>query len=80
MKRYEKVAAVLMVCGFALALYLALRSDAGTIAELMLWLCLPLAAALMIGGIAVAKRGWEKETGQKAVLFFDLGAKKDPTE
>ena len=34
------------------------------------------AAALLVGAIAVAKRGWEKDTGKKAVLFFDLDAKK----
>ena len=41
---------------------------------------MPVALVLMIGGIAAAKRGWEKDTGKKAVLFFDLSAKKDPTE
>lgn len=72
MKRYEKVAASLMVLGMALSIYLAMRSDVGTIAEATLWPWLFLAAALLIGAIAVAKRGWEKDTGKKAVLFFDL--------
>lgn len=80
MKRYEKAALCRLLTGAVLALYLAIRSDAGNLADVVLWLCLPLAVALMIGGIAVAKRGWEKDTGKKAVLFFDLGAKKDPTE
>lgn len=80
MKRYEKVAAVLMVLGMVLSMYLAMRSDANTIAEGALWPWLLLAAALLIGGITTAKRGWEKDTGKKAVLFFDFGAKKDPTE
>lgn len=80
MKRYEKVALVLMVLGMALSLYLAMRSDAGTIAERMLWPLMLLAAGLQLTAIGVAKRGWEKETGKKAVLFFDLDAKKDPTE
>ena len=72
MKRYERVALRRMVAGFGLALYLSLRSDAGTIADGVLWTLMPVALALMIGGIAAAKRGWEKDTGKKAVLFFDL--------
>lgn len=72
MKRYEKVAAVLMVCGFALALYLAMRSDAGTMAEGTLWPLWAVAVSLLCGAITVAKRGWEKDTGKKAVLFFEL--------
>ena len=77
MKRYEKVAAVLMVCGFALALYLAMRSDAGTIAEGALWPLWAVAVSLLCGAITVAKRGWEKDTGKKAVLFFDLSGKEE---
>ena len=77
MKRYEKVAAVLMVCGFALALYLAMRSDAGTIAEGALWPLWAVAVSLLCGAITVAKRGWEKDTGKKAVLFFDLNGKEE---
>ena len=80
MKRYERVALRRMVAGFGLALYLAMQSDAAAIAEWAMCLLVPVALALMIGGIAAAKRGWEKDTGKKAVLFFDLGAKKDPTE
>ena len=57
MKRYEKVALRRMVAGFGLALYLALRSDAGTIADGVLWTLMPVALVLMIGGIAAAKRG-----------------------
>lgn len=77
MKRYEKVALVLMVCGFALAMYLAMRSDAATLDDAALWPWLLLAAALLIGGITTAKRGWEKDTGKKAVLFFDLNGKEE---
>lgn len=77
MKRYEKVAAVLMVLGMALSMYLAMRSDAGTLDDAVLWPWLLLAAALLIGGIATAKRGWEKDTGKKAVLFFDLNGKEE---
>ena len=33
MKRYERRAVVLLASGLALALYLAMRSDVGTIAE-----------------------------------------------
>lgn len=80
MKRYEKAALVLMVPGMALAIALALCSDADLLAGAALWPCGMLAAALMTAAIAVVKRGWEKDTGKKAVLFFDLGAKKDPTE
>lgn len=77
MKRYEKVAAVLMVCGFALALYLAMRLDAGTITEGALWPLWAVAVSLLCGAITVAKRGWEKDTGKKAVLFFDLNGKEE---
>lgn len=80
MKRYEKVALALMVPGMALTLALALCSDADLLAGATLWPCGMLAVALMTAAIAVVKRGWEKDTGKKAVLFFDLGAKKDPTE
>lgn len=69
MKRYERIALRRLAVGFGLALYLAMRSDAG---NGMLWPLWMAALALMIGGIAVAKRGWEKDTGKKAVLFFDL--------
>lgn len=69
MKRYEKAALVLMAAGLLLV----------SAAEVALFLA-PVAAALLVGAIAVAKRGWEKDTGKKAVLFFDLSAKKDPTE
>lgn len=69
MKRYERRAVALLVSGLALALYLAMRSDAG---NGMLWPLWMAALALMIGGIVAAKRGWEKDTGKKAVLFFDL--------
>ncbi|MBR3778179.1 MAG: hypothetical protein IKL13_00435 [Clostridia bacterium] len=64
MKRYEKVAAVLMVLGMALSMYLAMRSDAGTIAEGALWPWLLLAAALQLTAMGIVKKG----------------AKKDPTE
>lgn len=80
MKRYEKVAAVLMVLGFALAMYLAMRSDGGTITEAALWPWLLVAVALQLTAMGIVKKGWEKDTGKKAVLFFDLDAKKDPTE
>ena len=69
MKRYERVALRRLAVGFGLALYLAMRSDAG---NGMLWPLWMAALALMIGGIVAAKRGWEKDTGKKAVLFFDL--------
>ena len=72
MKRYERVALRRMTAGFVLATWLALRSDAGNIAEWVLLPWLMVAVALMIGGIAAAKRGWEKDPGKKAVLFFDL--------
>ena len=72
MKRYERVALRRMVVGFGLALYLAMRSDAGTITEGALWPLWAVAVSLLCGAIAVAKRGWEKDTGKKAVLFFDL--------
>ena len=64
MKRYEKVAAVLMVLGMALSMYLAMRSDAGTLDNAVLWPWLLLAAALQLTAIAIVKKG----------------AKKDPTE
>ena len=80
MKRYEKVALVLMVLGMALSVYLGARSDAGALADAVLWPWALVAGALLAAAIAVAKRGWEKDTGKKAVLFFDLDAKKDPTE
>ena len=72
MKRYERRAVALLASGLALALDLAMRSDAGTIADGMLWPLWMAALALMIGCIAAAKNGWEKDTGKKAVLFFDL--------
>ena len=72
MKRYEKVAAVLMTAGFVLALFLAVCSDADSIANTLMYPWLFMAAALMAGAIFVAKRGWEKDTGKKAMLFFDL--------
>ncbi len=80
MKRYEKVAVTLMALGFTLAMYLALRSDAGTIAEAALWPWASVSAILQLTAMGIAKKGWEKDTGKKAVLFFDLGIKKDPTE
>ncbi len=80
MKRYERVALRRMVVGLGLAVYLAMRSDAGTIADGVLWPLMLVAVGLQLTAISVAKRGWEKDTGKKAVLFFDLGAKKDPTE
>ena len=52
MKRYERVALRRMVAGFGLALYLAMRSDAG---NGMLWPLWMAALALMIGGIVAAK-------------------------
>ena len=48
MKRYERIALRRMAAGFVLALYLAMRSDAGTIAEWALWPWLAVAVALMI--------------------------------
>lgn len=72
MKRYERRAVALLVSGLALALYLAMRSDAGTITEGVLWPLWAVAVSLLCGAITVAKRGWEKDTGKKAVLFFDL--------
>ena len=77
MKRYEKVALVLMVLGMALSMYLAMRSDAGTITEGVLWPLWAVAVPLLCGAITVAKRGWEKDTGKKAVLFFDLNGKEE---
>ena len=72
MKRYERRAVALLASGLALALYLAMRSDAGTITEGALWPLWAVAVSLLCGAITVAKRGWEKDTGKKAVLFFDL--------
>ena len=60
MKRYEKVAASLMVCGFALALYLAMRSDANTIAEGALWPWAFIAAALQLTAMGIVKKGAKK--------------------
>lgn len=80
MKRYEKVALRRFAAGFGLALYLAMRSDAGTIADGVLWPLMLVAVVLLLTALAAAKRGWEKDTGKKAVLFFDLDTKKDPTE
>ena len=77
MKRYERRAVVLLASGLALALYLAMRSDAGTIAEGALWPLWAVAVSLLCGAITVAKRGWEKDTGKKAVLFFDLNGKEE---
>ena len=77
MKRYERRAVALLVSGLALALWLALRSDAGTITEGALWPLWAVAVSLLCGAITVAKRGWEKDTGQKAVLFFDLSGKEE---
>ena len=77
MKRYERVALRRMVAGFGLALYLAMRSDAGTITEGALWPLWAVAVSLLCGAITVAKRGWEKDTGKKAVLFFDLNGKEE---
>ena len=64
MKRYERTAAVLMVSGLVLALYLAMRSDAGTIAEGALWRWAAVSVVLQLTAIAIVKKG----------------AKKDPTE
>ena len=64
MKRYEKAAAVLLASGLVLALYLAMRSDAGTIAEGVLWVWAAVSAVLQLTAIAIVKKG----------------AKKDPTE
>lgn len=77
MKRYERRAVALLVSGLALALYLAMRSDAGTITEGALWPLWAVAVSLLCGAITVAKRGWEKDTGKKAVLFFDLNGKEE---
>lgn len=73
MKRYERRAVALLVSGLALALYLAMRSDAGTITEGALWPLWAVAVPMLCGAIAAAKRGWEKDTGKKAVLFFNIG-------
>lgn len=77
MKRYERRAVALLASGLALALYLAMRSDAGTITEGTLWPLWAAAVSLLCGAITVAKRGWEKDTGEKAVLFFDLSGKEE---
>ena len=77
MKRYERRAVALLASGFALALYLTMRSDAGTITEGALWTLWAVAVSLLCGAITVAKRGWEKDTGKKAVLFFDLNGKEE---
>ena len=80
MKRYEKIALALALLGLALALYLAGVSDAGTINLDVLWPLELVSIALLIAAGVVAKHGWERETGEKAVLFFDFGTKNDPTE
>lgn len=64
MKRYEKVALVLMMLGMALSMYLAMRSDAATLDDAVLWPWLLLAAALQLTAMGIVKKG----------------AKKDPTE
>lgn len=72
MKRYERVALTLATFGMAPALVLALCSDADLLTNAALWPCGAMAAALLTAAVAVAKRGWEEDTGKKAVLFFDL--------
>ena len=80
MKGYEKVALTLMALGIALMMLLAMSGDSGELVTALLWPGAALAMLLLCAAIVVAKSGWERETGRKAVLFFDLGAKKDPTE
>ena len=77
MKRYEKVAVALMVLGMALSVYLGARLDAGRLADAVLLPWALVASALLVAAIMVAKRGWEKDTGKKAVLFFDLNGKEE---
>ena len=61
MKRYERVAASLMVCGFALAMYLAMRSDAGVIDGAALWGWASVSAILQLTAIAIVKKGVKKD-------------------
>ena len=72
MKRYEKAALALMALGIALAMLLAMSSDAGALTTELLWPGVAVAVALLCAAMVVAMVGWKKETGRKAVLFFEL--------
>lgn len=80
MKKYEKAALVLMVLGCTLLLLMTMSSDAGNLPTDLLWPGAVLVLVLLVSAIVVVKTGWERDTSEKAVLFFDFAAKKDPTE
>lgn len=71
MKRYEKAALVLMALGIALALLLTMSGDVGELSSALLWPGAALALVLLVSAIVVVKTGWERDTGEKAVLFFE---------
>mgnify|MGYP003290407361 CR=1 FL=1 len=73
MKKYEKVALMLMVLGIAVAMLLTMSSNAGELSSALLWPGAALALVLLVSAIVVVKVGWERDTSEKAVLFFDLG-------
>lgn len=80
MKKYEKVALMLMVLGCTLLLLMTTSSDQGNLPTDLLWPGAALTFALLVSSIVVIKMGSERGTGEKVVLFFDFAAKKDPTE
>lgn len=71
MKRYEKAALALMALGIVLALLLTMSSDVGELSALLLWPGAALVLVLLVSAIVVVKMGWERDTGEKAVLFFE---------
>ena len=77
MKRYEKIALALMAPAAALVLLMAGTSDGGGLAPWLLWPGAAAVCALLTAALGVVKRGWERDTGKKAVLFFDLSGEDD---
>lgn len=77
MKRYEKAALVLMALGIALALLMTMSGDVGELSSSLLWPGAALALTLLVSAIVVVKTGWERDTGEKAVLFFEWREKEE---